>query len=57
MKKDLTIKMSNNNLNKEKNFQSNLNQLYDSDELDFIKILSNNQSTSSNIKMEIILIL
>ena len=51
MRKDLTKKLSNNNLNKEKNIQNNLNQLYDSDEFDSIKNVPNNQSTSSNIKI------
>ena len=48
MKKDLTQKSSNNNLNKDKNI---LNQLYDSDDFDSIKNVPNNQSTSSNIKI------
>ena len=51
MKKNLAKKSSNNNLNKIKSIQKNLNQLYDSDEFDSIKNVTNNQSTSSNIKI------
>ena len=50
MKKDLTIK-SNNNINKYKKSQNNLNKIYDSNDFDSIKNLPNNQSTSSNINI------
>ena len=51
MKKDLTTKQSNNNINKEKKSQSNLNKIYDSNDFDSIKNVPNNQSTSSNINI------
>ena len=51
MKKDLTKKSSNNNLNKENTIQNNLNKVYDSNDFDVIKNVPNNQSTSSNINI------
>ena len=51
MKKDLTKKSSNNNLNKENTIQNNLNKVYDSNDFDVIKNVQNNQSTSSNINI------
>ena len=51
MKKDLTKKSSNNNLDKENNIQNNLNKIYDSEQFESIKNVPNNQSTSSNIKI------
>ena len=50
MKKDLTIK-SNNNINKDKKSQNNLNKIYDSNDFDSIKNVPNNQSASSNINI------
>ena len=52
MKKELTKKSSNNNLNKENVIKNNLNKLYDSDEFDSINNIANNQSASSNIRIE-----
>ena len=51
MKKDLTKKSSNNNLNKDNTIQNNLNKVYDSNDFDVIKNVPNNQSTSSNINI------